>query len=40
MTIDLKQKFHEVMRQIYDKSKELSPLYRPTRFKKWWMSMV
>lgn len=26
--------FNEAMRQIYDKSKELTPLYRPTRFKK------
>ncbi|MEG0794782.1 MAG: hypothetical protein RSG95_03190 [Bacilli bacterium] len=28
------EQFNEAMRQIYDKSKELTPPYRPTRFKK------
>ena len=28
------EQFNEAMRQIYDKSKELTPTYRPTRFKK------
>ena len=32
--IELEQKFNEEMRQIYDKSKELTPPYKPTRFKK------
>ena len=31
---EVEQKFNEEMRQIYDKSKELTPPYKPTRFKK------
>lgn len=31
---NLVDQFNEAMRQIYDKSKELTPPYRPTRFKK------
>ena len=31
---EVEQKFNEEMRQIYDKSKELIPPYKPTRFKK------
>jgi len=31
---EVEQQFNEAMRQIYDKSKELTPPYRPTRFKK------
>jgi hypothetical protein len=32
--LEVEQKFNEEMRQIYDKSKELTPPYKPTRFKK------
>lgn len=28
------EQFNEAMRQIYDKSKQLKPAYKPTRFKK------
>lgn len=31
---EVELQFNEAMRQIYDKSKELTPPYRPTRFKK------
>lgn len=31
---EVELEFNEAMRQIYDKSKELTPPYRPTRFKK------
>lgn len=32
--INIVEQFNEAMRQIYDKSKELPPPYRPMRFKK------